>query len=445
MSVLNRLSQFGNAMKRRGSLVWRSAARQSTRSLQWLMFRPQAQVALFSIGMGIVTVLLLIFSSVTAAVASLAAWFALIRHFAQTNADRQRRITESFSKAIEQLGSDKLEVRLGGIYSLERISKESPDDYWTVMENLTAFVRERSRRNEADRIAEDAEQRIARRAYFLWQEAGRPDNRAENFWIEATKEEEIGGKPATDIAAVLAVISRRSAQNRAREYANSWSLDLRDAVLRRAYLSGAHLEGANLEYAHLERAVLTDAHLEKAWLMRAHLEGAFLLRAHLEGANLPGAHLRRADLTSAHLERANLDRAHLEQAVLAGAHLEGAYLNSARLEGAALPGARLEQAWLLDAHLEGANLFFAHLERATLQNAHLEGADLTSAHLRRADLGLAHLTGADLSRVDLTDVIYLGQSQIADTIGDAETKLPVGLARPAHWPDPAGAADPLSA
>jgi hypothetical protein len=47
------------------------------------------------------------------------------------------------------LGSDKLEVRLGGIYSLERISKESPDDYWTVMENLTAFVRERSRRNES--------------------------------------------------------------------------------------------------------------------------------------------------------------------------------------------------------------------------------------------------------------------------------------------------------
>jgi hypothetical protein len=30
----------------------------------------------------------------------------------------------------------------GGIYSLERISKESPDDYWTVMEILTAFVRD---------------------------------------------------------------------------------------------------------------------------------------------------------------------------------------------------------------------------------------------------------------------------------------------------------------
>src|SRR5690348_7221043 len=33
--------------------------------------------------------------------------FALIRHFQTIDVDRQRRITESFSKAIEQLGSDK--------------------------------------------------------------------------------------------------------------------------------------------------------------------------------------------------------------------------------------------------------------------------------------------------------------------------------------------------
>lgn len=51
------------------------------------------------------------------------------RHEEQTNADRQRRITESFSKATEQLASEKIEARLGGIYTLERISRESSDDY----------------------------------------------------------------------------------------------------------------------------------------------------------------------------------------------------------------------------------------------------------------------------------------------------------------------------
>src|SRR4051794_21558310 len=59
----------------------------------------------------------------TLATGAAVAWVALIRHFATTDADRKRRITESFSKAIEQLGNDKLEIRLGGIYMLERISQ----------------------------------------------------------------------------------------------------------------------------------------------------------------------------------------------------------------------------------------------------------------------------------------------------------------------------------
>jgi hypothetical protein len=70
----------------------------------------------------------------TFAAALAAGLFAVIRHFQTIGADRQRRITESFSRAVGQLGSDKIEERLGGIYTLERISRESPNDYWTVME-----------------------------------------------------------------------------------------------------------------------------------------------------------------------------------------------------------------------------------------------------------------------------------------------------------------------
>jgi hypothetical protein len=64
------------------------------------------------------------------------------RHNAQTDADLERRITESFAKAVEQLGSDKLATRLGGIYTLERLSRESEREYWPIMETLTAYVRE---------------------------------------------------------------------------------------------------------------------------------------------------------------------------------------------------------------------------------------------------------------------------------------------------------------
>src|SRR5499426_4629840 len=55
------------------------------------------------------------------------------------------KLTERFSKAVELLGSDKLDIRLGGIYALERIARDSQKDHWTVMEVLTAFVREQSR------------------------------------------------------------------------------------------------------------------------------------------------------------------------------------------------------------------------------------------------------------------------------------------------------------
>ena len=123
----------------------------------------------------------------------------LMRHFAQTDADRQRRIIESFSKAIEQLGSDKLEVRLGGIYALERISQESPQDYWTVMENLTAFVRERTQRTEAERTVKPATSASQNAPTCCGRRRGRPEGLSEEFWTEAVEQERYGDPPATDI------------------------------------------------------------------------------------------------------------------------------------------------------------------------------------------------------------------------------------------------------
>jgi hypothetical protein len=163
------------------------------------------------------------------------------RHAAQTEADLQQRITETFSNAIEQLGSDKLEVRLGGIYALERISQESPQDHWTVMENLTAFVRERTR-PEAERLAKPLEQRLAERAFRLWENASRPEGRSDEFWAAAVEQENGGEPTGTDIAAVLAVIWRRSGKHRALEIKDERILDFRRAVFQRAHLPRVHLE-----------------------------------------------------------------------------------------------------------------------------------------------------------------------------------------------------------
>src|SRR5262249_19741678 len=64
--------------------------------------------------------------------------------FKNVRVAEEGKLTERFSKAVELLGNVNLDVRLGGIYALERIARDSLKDHWTVMEILTAFVREQS-------------------------------------------------------------------------------------------------------------------------------------------------------------------------------------------------------------------------------------------------------------------------------------------------------------
>ena len=62
----------------------------------------------------------------------------------QITLTRQGQVAERFTRAVDQLGSDKLEQRLGGVYGLERIAKDSPDTDMrlVVTEVLTAYVRQ---------------------------------------------------------------------------------------------------------------------------------------------------------------------------------------------------------------------------------------------------------------------------------------------------------------
>jgi hypothetical protein len=72
----------------------------------------------------------------------------------------ERRVTELYTKAADQLGSDKAPVRLAGLYALERLAQDNPDltGARLVGANLTkAYLREailtggQPRRGEPDR------------------------------------------------------------------------------------------------------------------------------------------------------------------------------------------------------------------------------------------------------------------------------------------------------
>ena len=213
----------------------------------------------------------------------------------------EKQITERFSKAIEQLGSDKPEVILGGIYTLERIARDSAPDQWTIMEVLTAFVRQ-----NAPVIKENESQSPEDKEKFL--------------------------KLRISIQACLTVIGERKHPDLENKY-----IDLTEVNISGLNLARFNLTGANLFVANLKQAKLTGAVLAEANLTEAVLAGANLTEAVLTGANLTEAVLTRANLTRANLRGAYRFKPDWTEVLLTEVLLTEADLEGAILKGATMP------------------------------------------------------------------------------------------------------------
>jgi uncharacterized protein YjbI with pentapeptide repeats len=247
-----------------------------------------------------------------------------------------KQVTERFSKAIEHLGSDKIDIRLGGIYALEQIAIDSPKYHWTIVEILSAFVREKCP------IQEVVEQR----------------QQLEKF--------------SADIQATLTVLGRRKIE----QDPPKKSIDLRNTYLaqvelQEANLSGAKLYGADLRFSDLSRTNLSNADFS---------------HADLRGAKLYGADLRFSDLSRTNLNNADFSHADLRGAKLYGADLRFSNLSRTNLSNADLSNADLSNANLMGANLSNATLMMAKLTNATLIEADFNEADLRGAKLYGADL-----------------------------------------------------------
>lgn len=148
---------------------------------------------------------------------------------------RVGQVTELFKGAIDHLNGSGV-VRLGGIYTMERIAREWDPYRGPIAEILTAFVRESAPRTN------------------------------------------IRPAPEPDVQAALAVLGRR------RRGRHEHALDLKNTGLRKALLPKAQLGNALFVGADLR-----GADLRKADLRRAHLQHADLREARLDGADLRGA------------------------------------------------------------------------------------------------------------------------------------------------------------
>ena len=159
---------------------------------------------------------------------------------------QESQLTERFGRAVDQLGSERLEIRLGGIYALERIARDSERDHWSIMEVLTAFVRERGadpRRGTKDTIR-----------------------------IGAT----------ADIQAAMTVLGRRSIT----ETREKGVLDLH----------GADLSDVNLENLNFAKALFVNTSFRRAYLKGTSFLDASLRNADFSDAVLEGINVKNADL-----------------------------------------------------------------------------------------------------------------------------------------------------
>lgn len=232
-----------------------------------------------------------------------------------------RLIAERFSQAIEHIGNDNIHIRLGGIFSLEKLIKDSPNDYWTVMEVLTAFIRKESPYQDYERVLNLQ----MRSQYKLSRLQG---NRFSSDSLES--------EPSADIHAALAVVRRQT------DYINENSFQIRDKIvlyrtnLLFADLDEAKLIGADLSMCNLITAHLSHANLRKADFSYSAMQFASLKHANLSDANLDNADLHHCTLSNANLSRASLDGTNLYKADLTDANLEGATVVKEQLNQAIL-------------------------------------------------------------------------------------------------------------
>jgi hypothetical protein len=160
----------------------------------------------------------------------------------QVHLAEQGQITERFTRAIDQLGSAHLDVRLGGIYALERIARDSPNDRATIGEVLTAYIR----------------------GHAPW-----PPRLEDQPPIEAAIETVAFLRlRAPDVQAALTVLGRHPSMTATQPP------NLSDTDLRRADLSNAELQGARLLGAQLQGPNLRAAQLQRVNLFHAQLQGA---------------------------------------------------------------------------------------------------------------------------------------------------------------------------
>lgn len=286
---------------------------------------------------------LLLLGMVATFIALLAAPFIIFIIFMaerRTRATEESYLTGRISDAVTQLGMERtvwedglqntkpnLEVRLGAIYTLERVAIESRRDHISIMETLCAYVRENTRQPRYD---EDASKE-------KWAEVAK--KKKKEIW-DLTNDERASVAvllpPRADIQAALTILGRRDERSPGRleyEIRNNFHLDLRGSNLANADLNNANFGPVLLDDANLQGASLFVAKLKGASLNHVNLQEADLFKVNLSDASLNGAQLQRSWLDWANFQGARMVMARFQEANFSAAEMLYAGVKAADFTG----------------------------------------------------------------------------------------------------------------
>jgi uncharacterized protein YjbI with pentapeptide repeats len=307
-----------------------------------------------------------------------------------------KQVTERFSKSIEHLGSDKIDVRLGGIYALEQIAIDSPGKYhWTIVEILSAFVREKCQIKELPTASIDSEL----------------DSQESESDATSHKPEKV----RIDIQTALTVLGRRNEkQDPTGKHIDLRKVNLAGVELPNATLFDIDLMGSNLSYACLNgvkfgNARLNFANLNHAILSPYNRNCTNLSAATFIGATLSNVNFDRADLSGTNFTGAKLDDVN---------NFSTAYLGKINYNNSPLPGANFTNARL------SGDLRRTNFANVNLTNANLNIAILDSASFANADMTNTNLCQTLLDDADLSQCRNLTQEQLNTALTYRNAKLP---------------------
>lgn len=323
----------------------------------------------------------------------------------------QKQVAERFATAVEQLGSEQLGVKVGGIFALEKVAETSPETHWQVIEVLTSYIRDQSFKGKSVSKPEIKEE----------------DNQSEELNVQKASNK-VAAERATsvtiDIQTALTVICRRNYRQDPKDKV----INLKSCDIRGANLEKANLNNVDLRHSNLDRVVLTNADLSKARLERALLNEANLERVNLQNADLNYVQLQESNLKNAKLNYSKLYRTNFRAANLQGTNLKPAKFKLTNLRDAKINSQTiLPTRWrkIHEIHLNGGqNQIFdsfnfsegelsnTNFQEASLMKAKFDGADLNRANFQYAclkeasfkktdtdivsNLEIAHFSGADL-------------------------------------------------